>query len=636
LEHMNTFTPMNCLKMVRRVALLGILVGLGMGISAQQPNGVELPSTAQKLPLIQVQKIKTVRFTDLKDDWNPVLKTVRTIHQPGLDARKDEILRLKQAANSARDSYLSSLGLESSEKISGTTPPTLGVNFFGNTYDFSDPADNSIGVSANGDVLSAHNTRVHIYNSSGTQQSASSLGGFVAGSGQPTNFTFDPKVSYDHDEDKYVVVFLNGASSTSSRIIVCFSETNDPTGNWNVYGINGNLNSLNVWTDFPQIGLNTNELFITGNLFNSSNASQGAAVWQINKLDGYSGAASLTIQSYYLPSNFSLHPVEGGASLYGPYMYFLESSTAGANSITLHRISNSIANNGILEAPLSFTMINSYSIAPDADQKGSNNNLSTNDCRVQSSYFQNNRIEFAMNTSAGGRSGVFHGTAQISPFLLSFSSFNGQVVPLDSDIFAAYPSVAYAGMMLDGTNKSYVAFNFCGPNDYPGTGVVYVDSSGYSPMLTIKTGVGPVNSAQNRWGDYADCQGRQNGAPGEAWVVGTFGNSSANQRTYIGQVFPPQAVSISQPQPESISMDVYPNPTTERVTFDFPVDEAGVYTVRVFDLQGKLIHTVIEDFLRVGEGRVSFTTTALLAGTYVVSVSNESAVLFQEKFNVVR
>ena len=79
---------MNCLKMVRRVALLGILVGLGMGISAQQPNGVELPSTAQKLPLIQVQKIKTVRFTDLKDEWNPVLKTVRTIHQPGLDARK--------------------------------------------------------------------------------------------------------------------------------------------------------------------------------------------------------------------------------------------------------------------------------------------------------------------------------------------------------------------------------------------------------------------------------------------------------------------------------------------------------------------------------------------------------------------
>lgn len=621
---------------MRRGFAASLLMATAIVGFAQQPNGVVLNTTIVKNPVVQIEKIHTIRMSEIKDDWNPVLKTVRTIHQPGLDSRKDEFLRLKQAANQERDAYLATLPQASAEKVTGSTPPTLGVNFFGNTYDFSDPADNSIGVSANGDVVSAHNTRVHIYNSSGTQLQATSLGGFVQGSGQPTNFTFDPKVSYDPEEDKFVVVFLNGASPSSSKIIVCFSETNDPTGNWNVYGINGNLNSLNVWTDFPQIGLNDNELFITGNLFNSSNLSQGAAIWQINKFDGYSGAATITTQSYYVPGNFSLHPVEGATTLYGPYMYFLESNNGGGNTINLHRISNSIANNGILEAPLAFNMLGSYSIPPDADQKGSNNDLLCNDNRIQSSYFENNRIEFAMNTSNGGRSAVFHGTAQISPFLLSFSSFNGAPVQLESDIFSAYPSVAYAGMHLDGSNKSYVGFNFCGPNDYPSTGIVYVDSSGYSPMLTVKAGVGPVNSGGNRWGDYADCQGRLNGAPGEAWIVGTFGNSSTNQRTYIGQVFPPTPVAIEQPEPAAVNMEVYPNPSAERVTFEFPVTEAGIYRVRVFDMQGKLVHTVIEDWLRQGEGRVSFTNTALNAGTYLVVIENDQTVLFKEKFNVVR
>jgi hypothetical protein len=630
---MNTSTTIS--HFLRR-KVLGFALGLvTVSAFAQQPQGIQLQSDAVKLPLMSVEKMNSIKFTEMKDDWNPVLKTVRTIHQPGTDLKKDEFLRLKALANAERDALAGSQPATSAQKVSSTTPPTQGVHFFGNNYDFSDPADNSVGVSAEGKIVSASNTRVHIYQPTGTQISSSSLGGFVQGSGQPVNFTFDPKVSYDVQEDKYIVVFLNGASSSNSRIIICFSETNDPAGNWNVYGINGNLDNLGVWTDFPQIGVNTNELFITGNLFDGNSQSQGGAIWQITKADGYAGNP-LTIQSYYLPSNFSLHPVEGQHAAYGPYMYFLESNNSGSNAITLHRITNSIANNGVLENPYAFTMNTSYSIPPDADQRGSANDLACNDSRIQTSYFANNRIEFAMNTGFSGRCALFHGTAIISPFLLSFSSFGGEVVSPGSDISAAYPSLAYAGDQLDGSNKSYLAFNYCSPSDFPGCGVVLRDSSGTSPMMVAKVGVSAINSAQSRWGDYADIQTRINGLPGEAWMVGTYGNSSSQQRTYVSQVLPPTPVAVSQPIDQTLDITVYPNPSVDRVTFDFPVSEAGIYRVDIHDMQGKLVHTVIEDWLRVGEGRVSFNTTALSAGTYVVSVQNGASKLFQDRFVVTK
>jgi Secretion system C-terminal sorting domain len=627
------------LRNVRRTALvLSLILPIGTLMAQGGETPRVLDTKVVESPVFKVEKLATVRFSDLKDDWNPVLKTIRTVQTPGVNARKDELIRLKAEANAERDRYLATLpGAAEAEKVSATTPPTLGVNYFGNTYDFSDPADNSIGISNDGNLVSAHNTRIHMYNSQGTQQSATSLGSFISGSGQPTNFTFDPKVSYDFNEDRFVVVFLNGASSNGSTIIVCFSETNNPTGNWNVYGINGNLSvngsPLGVWCDFPQIGLNTEELFVTGNLFTNQSASLGAAIWQINKDDGYAGNA-LTIKSHYLPDNFSVHPVEGAGSLYGPHMYFIESDLGGSNQITLHRMTNSQANNGVLDNAIGFTMPTSYASPPDADQKGSSNNLATNDCRVQNSYFANNRIEFTINTGFSGRSAIFYGTGIISPFLLSFSSFNGQVISPASDLFCCYGSVGYGGMNLDGTNRTYVAFNYCGPNDFPGCGAVYVDSAGVSPMLTVRTGVAAVNSAQQRWGDYADCQGRNNGLDGEAWMVGTFGNSANVQRTFIAQLFPPQPVAVTPAQTQGLSMDVYPNPTTDRVVFDFPVQEAGTYKVVVRDLQGRTVHTVIQDWLRQGEGRASFTTTALSAGTYLVSVENENGILFKDKFVV--
>ena len=80
--------------------------------------------------------------------------------------------------------------------------------------------------------------------------------------------------------------------------------------------------------------------------------------------------------------------------------------------------------------------------------------------------------------------------------------------------------------------------------------------------------------------------------------------------------------------------DVFPNPTTELVKFNFPVEVAGEYKVEIHDLNGKLVKVVIQDWLSAGKALLSFNTAYLPSGTYVVSVANEEHKLFTEKLVV--
>jgi hypothetical protein len=607
---------------------------LGIPATAQQNQSSPAP-TIVRTQLAPIQRLGVVDMRVAAELWDPVFKTVEKIHTPGIDARKDQVRALKAEANRIHEKIVNENQQHSeNSKVTALWPPTLGTNFFGNSYGGGDPADNALAVSADGRMISGNNTRFHAYTETGTQTSASSFTQFASAGGVSTSFTFDPKCTYDPIEDRFIVAFLNGGSANSSKVIIAFSQTNDPSGAWNVYSINGNVNGLGVWTDFVQIGLNTNELFVTGNPFTNAGSSQGAVIWQINKTEGFSGATLNPVQ-HYVPGSFSLHPVQGGATLYGPNMFFLESSLGTSNSITLHQITNSIANNGVLNAGVGFTLDNSYTISPDADQKGTTINLRTNDTRVQSSYYENNRIEFVLNSSVNGRAGIFHGTGQIVGFALSFSSFTGRTIGFpDYDI--AYPSVAYAGQMdLSGYNHSYISYNISGANFFPGMAAVYSDENGYSTQTIIKEGVNYINSADDRWGDYSGLFGRA-GHPGEVWAAGTIGNSSRQQRTYIGQLLPPQPVGNQPNVEEVLTMEIFPNPTMELVKFTFPVEVAGEYKVLIHDMEGKLVKLLVQDWLAAGKAMLSFNAANLPAGTYNVSVLNDHVKLFSDKLVVTR
>jgi hypothetical protein len=585
-----------------------------------------------KLPVEQVPLAGVVDFMTVHDEWAPFMKTVRTIHQPGLNQEKDDYLRAKAEANAQADALRAAGGAQASQKTAAGPGPSVGAGFLGNSHQ-NDPADNAMAISAGGKILSSVNSTINVYDSTGSLVNSKSLFSFAQGVNINT-LTFDPKLVYDPVADRFVVVFLAGSNSSNSRVVVAFSQTNNPAGAYNIYVINGNVNNEGTWTDFPQIGLSTDELFITGNRFsNDMMSSPGASVWQINKTQGFAGASSITTATHVVDGEYSLHPVEGGLNLYGPHFYLIRTMSGAGNSVSVYRVTNTIANNGVLESPLSFQVGNGYSAPPEANQAGTSSLLKTNDARVQSSYFENNRIEYVHNTNVQGVPGILHGTIQISPFLLSFSAASSHLLSYP-DYEISYPSIAYAGATgPGGENHSVIGVNYSATNFFPGNGALWVDETGYSDLTVLMTGLNPILGGQRRWGDYTDAQERP-GHPGEVWFAGTFGNQSFVQRTWISQVFAPVAVANEPVINVAADLEVYPNPANNRIVFEFPVETEGEYEMVIRDMQGKVLQRLIKDYLRVGDARVAFNTDALPAGLYLISIENENLSLFSKQFAV--
>ena len=620
--------------LIGKIALLAMCVlCLDQSIFAQAVDVNDektFTSEVQHVPLAG-----TVVLRDAVDPWDPFLKTTRVAPAPGTDQAAIDRARIDAENKRLREEWEKNGG--ASQKTTAGNPPVQGTNFVGNSFNFFAPADNTIAINPNGQMISGTNARLHTYTQTGGSLGSSTLTGFF-NSLPVAQFKFDPKVIYDVEQDRFIVVCLAAFDSTNSRILVGFSQSSDPSGQYNLYALDGNPFSTGLWTDYPQIGLNQNELFISGNLF--SDAPQPVftqnAIWQVDKADGYAGQTL----DFVVHSNsfFSVHPVTGAETLYGPHMYFVSAQTNNPNNMFLHTIDNSIANNGTLQSTSSFNISPPIGNSAAATQPSPGQAFPGAGTRVRDAYFENNRIEFVMNSSVSGRPAVYQGTGFISPLGPGFSNFTGQYITYP-DIEVAYPAIAYAGQIhSSGVNHSYVAFNYCSASIFPSNGACYIDENGVSDYVTCRQGVNyimPISSGQAiRWGDYIDVVNRP-GSPGEAWMAASYGNSQRREVTHISQLSEPLEVSNDQPEATAENLDVYPNPAVDRVMFTFPVDEYGQYDLTIMDATGKVVKKWSEfNTLRIGDATVHFKTEALTSGVYFVTVGNSSGTSLRERFVV--
>ena len=93
--------------------------------------------------------------------------------------------------------------------------------------------------------------------------------------------------------------------------------------------------------------------------------------------------------------------------------------------------------------------------------------------------------------------------------------------------------------------------------------------------------------------------------------------------TYVWtQEVEPVWTNTSVNETQSNTLSVYPNPAVNE-TF-VTIENAGLNTISVYDIQGRLINAEIVDAMAGEQVRVS--TEMLNAGVYFIAVSNESAV----------
>lgn len=451
---------------------------------------------------------------------------------------------------------------------------------------------------------------------------------------------FDPKIIYDPETNRFVLVCLNGFTDSTSHVVIGFSQTDSTNGAWNFYALPGNPLNNTLWTDFPMISLTHNELFITVNLlYNDSSWQTGfneTVIWQMNKHEGYNGNA-LTAQ---LHNNIlfngaplrNLCPVKGGSQLYGPAMHFLSNRNFAPSNDTIFLVTISdtaFANGQTLS--VNYAIGNTaYHMPVDAMQPSSDK-LAVNDARVLGAFEENGKIQFVLNTldTATGNDAIFHGVmSSISTVPMLTTSILG-----DPIMDLAYPNIAFAGTTAN-SDSSIISIQQSAVSVYPGSSAALFDGNQFSSLTVVKAGVGYINllGTLERWGDYTGCQTKYN-QPGYVWMSGGYALASHNTRTWIAELTSSTSAAVANISTTENNPVLYPNPGANRITIKFSNLENQKIDINVFDTNGKLQKLLFSGYVSKGPNEFSFTTSELSAGNYFIRIAgNNSGIITSKKF----
>ncbi len=105
---------------------------------------------------------------------------------------------------------------------------------------------------------------------------------------------FDPKVIYDHFENRWVMVWLHVDDPTStSYYLISVSDDDDPIGSWNNWALPSNVNGntpAGNWGDYQGVGYDDKGLYLTSNQFSFSSSFQYVKIRIIPKADIYAAS----------------------------------------------------------------------------------------------------------------------------------------------------------------------------------------------------------------------------------------------------------------------------------------------------------------------------------------------------------
>lgn len=518
----------------------------------------------------------------------------------------------------------------------------LGLNHFGNPFSVSTPCDNDLAISDSGFVVSTMNTNIYFKNeNTGQTYPNKSLSVFTT----PINNKhqeFDPKVIYDPQADRYVLMCLVGFVDTTSKVIVGFSQTNNPTGAWNLYTLPGDALNNGLWTDYPMISLSNKDLFLSVNLlYNDSSWQTGfveTIVWQMKKSDGYSGQALTSDLHFNIKYNGkairNLCPAKGGSQLYGPNMYFVSNRNLASQNDTVFvvNITDTTGAPGNSVTTKALVTNQPYYFPPDGIQPLATQSLAANDARNLGAFYENNKIQYVHNTRnpANGRVTVYHGIID-NPGAAT-ASVTGYLLDNDTLCFA-YPNISYSS--ITGTdNIATITFDHSSSKINPGVSAIQSDGEGnYSDILRIKSGSQPVNllnSNLERWGDYSGSQRRYN-RPGEIWMSGYWGYGFSvsypqAHGAWIAQLTPSMVpvvideTGLQKQKEAQLDLSIYPNPTTDLFKIDFHLNRPEYLTFELIDQRGRVVYVLLRDWVKTTDNTFSFNAHDYLKGSYQLRI----------------
>jgi hypothetical protein len=338
-------------------------------------------------------------------------------------------------------------------------------------------------------------------------------GSLGTGAGEPADFPFDPKILYDQHSERFVAVTLGGKSTPDSWIMIAISATSDPTGVWNKWAIDADRDN-DVQTgnaaDFPGLGVDAFNVYITANMFNEIDVGQYSKVWVIPKAQLLAASPPATITWFEFPnppgSDFTMQPAHTFGTPGAEYFLF-EGLPNRLGVAWIDNLSGTQVWHSPLQVPVApYTSANSLPEAPQLGL-GIDNAIDTSDTRVLNVVYRNGSV-WATHHVVGPGGKVEVAWYRINPGT-GTPEAQGRVT--DPNRWFYYPSIA-----VNKDNVAAIGFSGSSTTEYvggyytilqPSTGTaenVALLKAGEAPYYKTGQTFGNTEaSAENRWGDFS-------------------------------------------------------------------------------------------------------------------------------------
>ena len=357
------------------------------------------------------------------------------------------------------------------------------------------------------------NSQVRIQNRSGAAIDTVSLNSFWSAVGGGSG-VFDPKVLYDPYGGRWIFTACDDADSSSSAVLIGVSQTSDPTGNWNLFRIDGDAGN-SVWVDYPSLGFNRDWIVVQVNMFNiSNNMFNRTHIYVFDKANLYSGAnADHTLFSESGIGGVQVPAITHDNAL--ATMYLLQNwngDSGGSGHLRLYTITGPIGSEVLtpvtlisIPSPWGFRGFdNGGDFAP---QLGSTQRIQTNDARMQNVVYRNGSLWAAQTVFLPAASPTRSSVQwwQISPAGAVLQQ--ARIDDPGGGNFYAFPSLAVNanGDVLVGYSRfsaaQYASANYAfrAAGDPPNT---------LRPDTVLRAGDASYyktfGGGRNRWGDYSN------------------------------------------------------------------------------------------------------------------------------------
>jgi hypothetical protein len=367
-------------------------------------------------------------------------------------------------------------------------------------------------------LVVAINGRVRYQRRDGTVLADATLADFFASVATPQNDFFDPMVRYDAAANRFVIIAAADRNSADSAIVIAVSRTSDPTGQWNFFRFAADPDEV-AWADFPKLGLNSQWIVVTANMFGNNDpgdddalvaAAAADPVWEdaivlaCNKSALYSGAVGSC--THFATSRASTPAVIQDSSVTTEY---IARQDGYSGLILLDTITGPVGSETLTPQAVTVTMPDTWSPYPPtsnfAPQSEISVGIETDSNTIGSLVYRNGSLWAAQTVylpvDLPTRSSIQWWQITPSATVQQF----GRIDDPNSQLFYAYPSLG-----VNKNNDVLIGYSRFSASQHPSANYSYRAGTDAPSTLgadtVLKAGETSYDKqweGRNRWGDYS-------------------------------------------------------------------------------------------------------------------------------------